>query len=105
MTSNPPRLSKRLDAWLSVGAVAALSIIACALAAWTRHWSFLLVGLGFAAFIPSRYYSPTPLFQPFRRATFLEQWNSSLTMPRWAQACDWLAIGLFALYFLIKWLA
>jgi len=105
MAGDSTDITSRLDTWIAVGVGAFLSVASFILAAVWRQWLFLLVGLAFAAFIPSRYFSPTPLFRPFGRASLVAQVNASLSMPRWVNVCDWVGIGLFVSYLVLKWVA
>ena len=55
--------TSRLDSWISVAFGATLAIACFILAVVSKDWGLILGGLGLAAFIPSRYFAPLPLFQ------------------------------------------
>ena len=105
MAAGSAGITSRLESWISVGVVVLLSLASFAVAAATRNWSLLLIGFGCVSCIPSRYFSPAPLFRPLGRASLVSQVNASLSMPRWASVCDWVGLGLWVLYGVLRWAA
>ena len=92
--------TSRLDSWVSVGVGAALAIARFVLAVVAKDWGLILGGLGLAAFIPSRYFAPLPLFQSLGNTST----RSYLSMPHWAHTLDWLGIALLFASLGVKWL-
>ncbi len=90
-----PDFPFRLDSVIEVGIGIFLVVASFTLAIVSKEWTLVLGGIGFAAFLPSRYYNPSPLFRPLTRATLQSKVARDLAEPRWIWVCD--LVGIFLL--------
>ena len=102
MFTGSPDIASRLDRWISVGIGALLSLGCLIAAILDRSWAVGVAALGFAAFLPGRYFSPTPFFQPMGRG-IQSATRSYLSMPRWVSACELVGILLFVGFIVVEW--
>jgi hypothetical protein len=102
MAAESSDIASRLDRWISVGIGAVLSVGCLVAAILNRNWAIAIAGFGFAAFLPGRYFSPTPFFQPVRRG-LQSATRSYLSMPRWVAASELLGILLFIGFLIVAW--
>ena len=104
MASDRGNASFRPDAWVSAGIGVLLSLACFVAAIYDKNWTLGIAGLGFAAFVPGRYFSPAPFFQPLRTG-YVSAAQSFISMPRWGMALDAAGVALFLGMAVFKWVA
>jgi hypothetical protein len=92
-------ISSLWDSWIGVGAGIVVAVGVFVVSVLAKNWSMVVSAFGLAALVPSRYFDPTPWFQPLTWRPV----NPFPPTPRWAEVMDWWGIALIAAGFTIKW--